>query len=53
MGQEDARRWLNAAPGIDDPWQIEPLEAFTRSQPGTGRAVKGVRQLRSVAAKGR
>jgi NTE family protein len=53
MGQEDARRWLNAAPGVDDPWQIEPLEAFTRAQPGTGRAVKGVRQIRSVAAKRR
>jgi NTE family protein len=50
MGQEDARRWLNAAPGVEDPWQIEPLEAFTRAQPGTGRTV---RRLRSVAAKGR
>ena len=31
MGQADARRWLNAAPGPDEPWQIEPLEAFTRA----------------------
>jgi NTE family protein len=31
MGQADARRWLNAAPGPADPWQVEPLEAFTRS----------------------
>jgi NTE family protein len=31
MGQADARRWLNAPPGPDDPWQIEPLEAFTRA----------------------
>jgi NTE family protein len=30
MGQQDARRWLEAPPGEDDPWQIEPLEAFTR-----------------------
>jgi NTE family protein len=30
MGQEDARRWLNAGPGPDDPWQVEPLEAFTQ-----------------------
>jgi NTE family protein len=31
MGQGDARRWLNSAPGPEDPWQVEPLEAFTRS----------------------
>ena len=30
MGQRDARRWLRADPGPDDPWQIEPLDAFTR-----------------------
>ena len=30
MGQQDARRWLEAPPGEDDPWQIGPLEAFTR-----------------------
>jgi NTE family protein len=30
MGQGDARRWLNSAPGADDPWQIEPLDAFKR-----------------------
>ena len=28
--QEDARRWLRTAPGPDDPWQVEPLEAFVR-----------------------
>ena len=28
MGQRDARRWLRAAPGPGDPWQIEPLDAF-------------------------
>jgi NTE family protein len=33
MGQEDARRWLDAPPGPDDPWQVEPLEAFTRASP--------------------
>jgi NTE family protein len=33
MGQQDARRWLEAPPGEDDPWQIGPLEAFTRRQP--------------------
>jgi NTE family protein len=31
MGQADARRWLNSGPGPEEPWQIEPLEAFTRS----------------------
>jgi NTE family protein len=31
MGQQDARRWLEAPPGEDDPWQVGPLEAFTRS----------------------
>jgi NTE family protein len=30
MGARDARRWLRADPGPDDPWQIEPLDAFTR-----------------------
>jgi NTE family protein len=30
MGQRDARRWLRADPGPDEPWQIEPLDAFTR-----------------------
>jgi NTE family protein len=30
MGQRDARRWLRAAPGEDNPWQIEPLDAFMR-----------------------
>jgi NTE family protein len=32
MGQGDARRWLNTSPGPEDPWQVEPLEAFTRSE---------------------
>jgi NTE family protein len=27
MGQRDARRWLRAEPA-EDPWQIEPLDAF-------------------------
>jgi NTE family protein len=30
MGQRDAKRWLRAEPGTDDPWQIEPLDAFMR-----------------------
>jgi NTE family protein len=30
MGQRDARRWLKAGTGPGDPWQIEPLDAFTR-----------------------
>lgn len=30
MGQNDARKWLNASPGPDKPWQVEPLEAFMR-----------------------
>jgi NTE family protein len=30
MGQRDARRWLRAAPGPGKPWQVGPLEAFTR-----------------------
>ena len=28
MGQNDARRWLEAPPGPTDPWQVEPLERF-------------------------
>jgi NTE family protein len=30
MGQRDARRWLDAPPGPDEPWQTEPLDEFTR-----------------------
>ena len=37
MGARDARRWLRAAPGPDDPWQIEPLDAFTRQSSSTAR----------------
>jgi NTE family protein len=37
MGQRDARRWLRADPS--DPWQIEPLDAFTRKTRQRGRAV--------------
>lgn len=32
MGQRDARRWLRAAPGPEEPWQVEPLDSFTRHQ---------------------
>jgi NTE family protein len=32
MGRADARRWLHSPPGPDQPWQVEPLEAFTRSE---------------------
>lgn len=31
MGQNDARRWLEAPPGPSDPWQVEPLERFLRT----------------------
>lgn len=31
MGQQDAHRWLQAPPGPDEPWQLEPLDAFTRA----------------------
>jgi NTE family protein len=34
MGQRDAEAWLEAPPGLSEPWQIEPLDAFTQ----TGRA---------------
>lgn len=30
MGRRDARRWLDAPPGPAEPWQVEPLDAFTR-----------------------
>jgi NTE family protein len=38
MGRNDARRWLRSGPGPDDPWQVAPLDAFTRS-PAGGRRV--------------
>ena len=38
MGQRDARRWLRADAG--DPWQIEPLDAFTRKPRGRTPALR-------------
>jgi NTE family protein len=32
MGQRDARRWLRADPGPNRPWQVGPLDAFTRQR---------------------
>src|SRR6185295_3633286 len=46
MGQDDARRWLEQDPGPDDPWQIEPLEAFTR-QERSGRPARSGSKRRS------
>jgi NTE family protein len=34
MGERDAQAWLHAPPGLSEPWQVEPLDAFTQ----TGRA---------------
>jgi NTE family protein len=28
MGRRDARAWLDAPPGPEQPWQLEPLDAF-------------------------
>jgi NTE family protein len=35
MGERDANAWLGATPGPEEPWQVEPLDAFTE----TGRMV--------------
>jgi NTE family protein len=35
MGERDANAWLNAPPGPSEPWQLDPLDAFTE----TGRFV--------------
>lgn len=35
MGERDANAWLNAPPGPSEPWQLDPLDAFTE----TGRPV--------------
>ena len=35
MGERDANAWLNAPPGPSEPWQLDPLDAFTE----TGRLV--------------
>ena len=43
MGARDARRWLRADPGPDDPWQIEPLDAFTRQNGVAATARQGAR----------
>lgn len=31
MGEHDANAWLNAPPGPDQPWQLDPLDAFTET----------------------
>ncbi|HUH80919.1 MAG TPA: patatin-like phospholipase family protein [Solirubrobacteraceae bacterium] len=31
MGSSDARAWLEASPGPSEPWQLEPLEALSRT----------------------
>jgi NTE family protein len=31
MGRKDAEAWLKAPPGPGEPWQVEPLDAFTQS----------------------
>jgi NTE family protein len=28
LGRADATRWLNAPPGLEQPWQTDPLDAF-------------------------
>lgn len=35
LGREDAARWLNAAPGAGQPWQLDPLDAFVDARPST------------------
>jgi hypothetical protein len=34
LGRADATRWLNAPPGPEQPWQTEPLDAFTAFRDG-------------------
>jgi NTE family protein len=43
MGAKDANAWLNATPGRTEPWQTEPLDAFSES----GRAQKNKPSSRS------
>ncbi|MGA9876656.1 MAG: patatin-like phospholipase family protein [Solirubrobacteraceae bacterium] len=31
MGAQDATAWLNMSPGIDEPWQVDPLDALNDS----------------------
>jgi hypothetical protein len=50
MGARDARRWLRADPGPDDPWQVEPLDAFTR-QEGSGRRATAPAKPRARAGR--
>jgi len=44
MGRRDARRWLEAAPGPADPWQIGPLDAFRRAGDPETRRASGARR---------
>lgn len=31
MGEQDATAWLHADPGPSEPWQLDPLDAFTQT----------------------
>lgn len=31
MGEQDATAWLHADPGQSEPWQLDPLDAFTQT----------------------
>lgn len=39
MGAQDAEAWLSAPPGADEPWQTDPLDAFTQTGRSTDAAV--------------
>jgi NTE family protein len=39
MGAQDAEAWLNAPPGDGEPWQTDPLDAFTQTGRPTDAAL--------------
>jgi NTE family protein len=49
MGAEDARRWMEEAPGPTDPWQIDPLSRFIESSVPTERASTARTRARTAA----
>jgi NTE family protein len=47
MGRDDASAWLRAPPGPDEPWQVEPLDAFSDSARPVRARRTSHRQIRS------
>lgn len=51
MGARDARAWLDAPPGREEPWQLEPLDVLVEAEPPRRKPSKRVSQARSAESR--